>query len=107
VKLYKHLAAALGAGLAASRAVVDLGWVDYSHQVGQTGITIAPKVYLAFGISGSVQHMAGLSENTHLVAVNKDKNAPIFAVADERVRADCNEVAAALLRQLGGDAARE
>jgi len=51
--------------------------------------------------------MAGLSENTHLVAVNKDKNAPIFAVADERVRADCNEVAAALLRQLGGDAARE
>ena len=107
VGLYRQLASALGAGLAASRAVVDLGWIDYAHQVGQTGITIAPKVYLAFGISGSVQHMAGLAENTYLIAVNKDENAPIFSAADERVRADCNELAAALLKQLGGDTARE
>jgi len=104
VGLYRQLAAALGAGLAASRAVVDLGWVDYVHQVGQTGITISPKVYLAFGISGSVQHMAGLAENTYLIAVNKDGNAPIFSAADERVRADCNEVASALLKQVGGGA---
>jgi electron transfer flavoprotein alpha subunit len=103
VGLYRQLAAKLGAGLAASRAVVDLGWVDYAHQVGQTGITIAPKLYLAFGISGSVQHIAGLAESAYIIAVNKDKNAPIFIAADERVRADCNEVAAALLKQLGGD----
>ena len=101
VGLYRQLAAALGAGLAATRAVVDLGWVDYAHQVGQTGITIAPKLYLAFGISGSVQHMAGLAESAYIIAVNKDENAPIFSAADERVRADCNEVAAALLKQLG------
>ena len=104
VGLYRQLAAALGAGLAASRAVVDLGWVDYVHQVGQTGITIAPKVYLAFGISGSVQHMTGLAESTYLIAVNKDGNAPIFSAADERVQADCNEVASALLKQVGGGA---
>ncbi len=103
VGLYRQLAAALGAGLAATRAVVDLGWVDYAHQVGQTGITIAPKLYLAFGISGSVQHMAGLAESAYIIAVNKDENAPIFIAADERVRADCNEVAAALLKQLGED----
>lgn len=107
VGLYRQLATALGAGLAATRAVVDLGWMDYARQVGQTGITIAPKLYLAFGISGSVQHMAGLAENTYIIAVNKDENAPIFTAADERVRADCNEVAAALLKQLGGDAAGE
>ena len=101
VGLYRQLAAALGAGLAATRAVVDLGWADYAHQVGQTGITIAPKLYLAFGISGSVQHMAGLAESAYIIAVNKDENAPIFIAADERVRADCNEVAAALLKQLG------
>ncbi|HQH58458.1 MAG TPA: FAD-binding protein, partial [Anaerolineaceae bacterium] len=107
IALYRRLAAALGAGLAATRAVVDLGWLEYPHQVGQTGVTIAPKVYLAFGISGSVQHMAGLAESTHLIAVNKDENAPIFAAADERVRADCNEVAAALLKQISGESARE
>ena len=107
VGLYRQLATALGAGLAATRAVVDLGWMDYARQVGQTGITIAPKLYLAFGISGSVQHMAGLAESTYIIAVNKDENAPIFTAADERVRADCHEVADALLKQLGGDAAGE
>lgn len=104
VELYRRLAGALGAGLAATRAVVDLGWLEYARQVGQTGITIAPKLYLAFGISGSAQHMAGLAESTYIIAVNKDENAPIFSAADERVRADCGEVADALLKQLGGGA---
>jgi len=95
--LFQDLAKALGAGLAASRAVVDLGWLPYAHQVGQTGITIAPKVYLAFGISGAVQHLAGLAEGTYIIAVNKDPHAPIFQVADERVVADCVPLAEALL----------
>jgi electron transfer flavoprotein alpha subunit len=77
--------------------VVDLGWLPYAHQVGQTGITIAPKVYLAFGISGAVQHLAGLAEGTYIIAVNKDPHAPIFQVADERVVADCVPLAEALL----------
>jgi len=98
--LFQDLAKALGAGLAASRAVVDLGWLPYAHQVGQTGITIAPKVYLAFGISGAVQHLAGLAEGTYIIAVNKDPHAPIFEVADERVVADCIPVAEALLSEL-------
>jgi len=63
-------------------------------------LTIAPKVYLAFGISGAIQHLAGLAEGTHVIAVNKDPHAPIFQSADERVIADCNEVAEALLAQL-------
>ncbi len=98
--LFQDLAQALNAGLAASRAVVDLGWLPYVHQVGQTGITIAPKVYLAFGISGAVQHLAGLAEGTYIIAVNKDPHAPIFEVADERVVADCIPVAEALLSEL-------
>jgi len=98
--LFQDLAQALNAGLAASRAVVDLGWLPYVHQVGQTGITIAPKVYLAFGISGAVQHLAGLAKGTYIIAVNKDPHAPIFEVADERVVADCIPVAEALLSEL-------
>ena len=98
--LFQNMAQALNAGLAASRAVVDLGWLPYAHQVGQTGITISPKVYLAFGISGAVQHLAGLAEGTYIIAVNKDPHAPIFQVADERVVADCIPVAEALLSEL-------
>jgi electron transfer flavoprotein alpha subunit len=70
------------------------------HQVGQTGITIAPKVYIAFGISGAVQHLAGLAEGAYIIAVNKDPHAAIFQVADERVIADCIAVAEALLSAL-------
>ncbi len=98
--LFQELAQALGAGLAGSRAVVDLGWLPYAHQVGQTGLTIVPKVYIAFGISGAVQHLAGLAEGTYLIAVNKDEHAPIFEAADEKVVADCIEIAKSMLDQI-------
>lgn len=80
-ELVKKFAEAIGGQVAASRAAVDAGWIDHDHQVGQTGVTVRPRLYIACGISGSVQHRAGMAESAKIIAINSDPNAPIFSIA--------------------------
>jgi electron transfer flavoprotein alpha subunit len=102
VEIIARLAAAFGGELGASRPVVDAGWVDHSRQVGTTGQTVAPKLYVACGISGAIQHLAGMKKSDFLVAINKDKDAPIGEVADVMVVADVLQMANALTERLKG-----
>lgn len=97
-KLITDLAHTIGAEVGASRAAVDAGWIDHDHQVGQTGVTVRPKLYIACGISGSVQHRAGMSGSAKIIAINTDAAAPIFSIAHYGIVGDLNDVIPKMIR---------
>jgi len=99
-ELLKKLADKLGGTVATSRACVDAGWADHAQQVGQTGTTVKPKIYFACGISGAIQHIAGMQESDVIIAINKNENAPIFEVADYGIVGDLYKVIPAIIDEL-------
>jgi len=100
IAVAEQLAKAFGAELAASRPICDNGWLPMERQIGSSGQTVAPKLYLALGISGAIQHVVGMKGSRTIVAVNKDQNAPIFEIADYGIVADIFEIMPALTEAL-------
>ena len=96
----EQLAKAFGAELAASRPICDNGWLPMERQIGSSGQTVAPKLYVALGISGAIQHLVGMKGSRTIVAINKDADAPIFEVADYGIQGDLFELAPAIIAEL-------